>query len=307
MEIGRRTFLASAAALTLLRNPAGAQGGSDVIALWPGSPPDGTGPQDQEKISANGSLTNVSWPRLIIHKPEHPNGTAALVIGGGGYAHIELGKESTPTEIWLQSLGVTAFELIYRLPKEGWTAAAPFQDAQRAMRLIRAGSDRFQVNPARIGVIGFSAGGHLAGMTATQPLSALYPPVDSADAATARPGFAGLIYPVLTMMPPFDKTHTRREIVGAHPSDAERLAYSVERHVDNQTPVTFLAQALDDPISPVDNSLLMFSALRQANVPAEMHVFQSGGHGWGLGASDSPVHAWPALFTAWATMNGFWT
>jgi acetyl esterase/lipase len=173
------------------------------------------------------------------------------------------------------------------------------------MRLIRARSGSFNLNPARIGVIGFSAGGHLAGMTATQPLNALYGPVDSTDAASARPDFAALIYPVLTMMPPFDRTHTRREILGAYPSDAQRIAYSVERHVDHQTPNTFLAQALDDPISPIDNSLPMFSALRQANVPTELHIFQSGGHGWGLGSSNSPVHAWPTLFTTWATLNGF--
>ena len=135
MDIGRRTFLASAAALTVLRNQANAQKTSEDIALWPGSPPDGTGPQDAEHRTAKGSVTNVSRPRLILHKPEQPNGTVVMVISGGGYAHIELGKESEPTAIWLQSLGVTAFELIYRLPREGWTPAAPFQDAQRAMRL----------------------------------------------------------------------------------------------------------------------------------------------------------------------------
>ena len=125
------------------------------------------------------------------------------------------------------------------------------------------------------------------------------------DATPARPDFAALIYPVLTMMPPFNRTHARREILGAHPSEAEGIAYSVERQVDQHTPRTFLAQALDDPISPVDNSLLMLGALRQANVEAEMHLFQSGGHGWGLGSPDFPVHAWPALFVTWAALNEF--
>ena len=305
MDIGRRTFLASAATLAVLLNHADAENGSEVIALWPSNPPDGAGPQDRERMTAKGSVTNVSRPRLIMHRPVAPNGTAVLVISGGGYAHIELGKESTPTAIWLLSLGVTAFELVYRLPQEVWTPAAPFQDAQRAMRLIRDRSGSLGLDPARIGVIGFSAGGHLAGMTAAKPTHALYSPVDSSDAISARPDFAALIYPVLTMLPPFDKTHARREILGANASDAQAIAYSVERQVDQQTPRTFLAQALDDPISPIDNSLLMLSALRQANVSSELHVFQSGGHGWGLGSPNSPVHAWPALFTTWAALNGF--
>lgn len=142
-------------------------------------------------------------------------------------------------------------------------------------------------------------------MTAVQPAALLYPPVDAADSVSGRPDFAGLIYPVLTMMPPFDQTHSRREILGQHPSAAESEAWSVGRHVDPHTPPTFLAQAADDPISPVDNSLMMFSALRTAHILAELHIFQSGGHGWGLGLSDSEVRAWPALFTSWAQRNAF--
>lgn len=154
-------------------------------------------------------------------------------------------------------------------------------------------------------MIGFSAGGHLAGMTATQPDRAFYAPADAADLLSARPNFCGLIYPVLSMMPPFDHTHARREIVGARPSAGESEAFSVERHVDEKTPPTFLAQAADDPISPIDNSLMMFNALRAKRVAAEMHVFQSGGHGWGMGEGASEVSAWPRLFARWAAQNSF--
>ncbi|MGY0038559.1 alpha/beta hydrolase [Pedobacter sp. NJ-S-72] len=141
------------------------------LSLWGNTIPDGPGPQGaKKKTTASGSVTDVSNPRLIIHKPIKPNGTAILVISGGGYAHIEMGKESTPVANWLQSQGITAFELVYRLPQEGWkTTDVPFQDAQCAMRIIRSLAVQYRINPNKIGILGFSAGGHLAGMTAAQP------------------------------------------------------------------------------------------------------------------------------------------
>jgi len=160
-------------------------------------------------------------------------------------------------------------------------------------------------NSKRIGVLGFSAGGHLAGMTATTPGVARYDAVDAIDSIASAPDFSALIYPVLTLVPPFDQTHTRRSIVGAHPDPADARALSVDLQVTPSTPPTFLAQAVDDPISPVDNSLRMFNALRAANVPCEMHILQSGGHGWGMGKPGSETRHWPMLFEAWAAQNGF--
>ena len=168
------------------------------------------------------------------------------------------------------------------------------------MRLVRSLAPSYGIDAARIGLIGFSAGGHLAGMLAVSSAQTFYPPLDAVDALSARPSFCGLMYPVLSMMPPFDDTHSRREIIGKHPSEAESEAYSVERHVGKDAPPMFLAQAADDPVSPVDNSLMMFSALRTAGIPAEMHIFQTGGHGWGVGSPGSEVHAWPELFMRWA-------
>lgn len=240
---------------------------------------------------------------MLAYPPEKPDGTAILVISGGGYVRIAARIESTPCCRWLQSTGVSAFELIYRLPPEGWPREAPFQDAQRAMRLIRAAASSQAINPNRVGVIGFSAGGHLAGMTSVLPDQGWYPPVDAADTGSARPDFAALIYPVLTMMPPYDHTHSRRSILGEHPGPAESAAFSVERHVTDRTPPTFLAQAADDPISPVENSVLMFAALRAAHVAAELHIFQSGRHGWGMGRPGTEVRAWPALLLNWAAHN----
>lgn len=280
--------------------PAGA------VLLWPGTPPGGAAPGPQ-RDSAKGSITQVEQPYLLVHRPARPNGVAILLASGGGYAHIEAGKESGPAAAWLQAQGITAFELVYRLPQEGGGVDAPFQDGQRAMRLIRARAAEWKIDPARIGMLGFSAGAHLAGMTAVQPHAVRYAPVDAADKVSARPDFAVLLYPVLTMQPPFDTTHAKKELLGAHPAQAARDAMSVELQVDAQTPPAFIAQALDDPIAPPENSQLMASALRRAGVPVELHLFRHGGHGWGLGKPGSEPAAWPQLLLAWLQAHGWMT
>ena len=297
--------LAGALAASTAGGPVRAADEPQEVALWPAAPP-GTAPAPgPEKVSSKGSITRITHPRLRVYRPDKPNGAAALVIAGGGYAHIEAGSESTPASRWLQSLGVTAFELIYRLPEDGWPRDAPFQDGQRALRVMRARAAEDGLRDGRIGVLGFSAGGHLAGMLETRPQATRYPSQDQVDSLSARPDFAGLIYPVVTFMPPLDRTHSRREIVGDHPSEAESAAFSVERLVDGHTPPTFLAQATDDPISAIDNSRMMFAALQAAHVPSELHVFPSGGHGWGMGRPGTETTTWPNLFSAWAAKQGF--
>lgn len=281
----------------LLALPAGAAP-TETIALWPGAPPGGAaaGPQ---QASSKGSITQVVQPYLVAHRAASPNGMAVLVISGGGYAHIEAGKESGPAAAWLQAHGISAYELVYRLPREGGGVEAPFQDAQRAMRLLRSHAGAWGIDPARIGIMGFSAGGHLAGMTATRPDAQRYAPVDASDSASARPDFAVLLYPVLSMQAPFDGTHAKKILLGASPSQQQRDAQSVERQVGATAPPTFLAHALDDPIAAPDNSLLMLAALRAAGVPAELHLFQRGGHGWGVGKPGSEAAAWPSLLLKW--------
>jgi acetyl esterase/lipase len=283
------------------------QSNLEQIDLWPSNMPDSVGNQSPELISDKGSVTNVSTPRLIVHQPQNPNGTAILVISGGGYAHIELGKESTPTTNWLQSEGVTAFELIYRLPKENWKSTdVPFEDAQRAIRMIRNLAKHYGIDQNKIGILGFSAGGHLASITSTLFNKKFYKPIDKIDSLSAKPDFQGLIYPVISMLPPNNKTHAQKSILGTQPTTEQKIAFSVEMQVNASTPPTFLAHAMNDPISPVDNSYLMCKALKNANIPVEMHVFQTGGHGWGLGKKNSEVSAWPELFKKWAQKSGFW-
>ena len=301
MHTDRRSFL-GAAAIIATAGLARAQAAPDAIPLWPAYLPGGSGPRGPETVE-RGSVANVSTPRLEVYRPSKANGAAVVVIAGGGYARISTGAESTPTSRWLQSIGVTAFELIYRLPGEGWSRDAPFQDGQRAMRMVRSLAPSYGVDPARTGLIGFSAGGHLAGTLAVSPDKAFYAPTDAVDANSARPSFCGLIYAMLSMM---DDAHSLR-VIGTHPSASERAAYSVERHVGADTPPTFLAQAADDPVCPVENSLMMFAALRTARTPAEMHIFQSGGHGWGLGRPGAEVRAWPELFVRWAKQNSLLT
>ncbi len=280
---------------------------AEQIDLWRGNMPDKGGSKNGEIINDKGSVTNVSTPRLIVHQPKNPNGTAILIISGGGYAHIELGKESNPTANWLQSEGITAFELIYRLPQEGWkTTNVPFEDAQRAMRLIRSMANKYGFDQNKVGILGFSAGGHLAGITSTLFDKKFYKPVDAIDSSSSKPNFVGLIYPVISMLPPNNKTHSYKSILGNNPTIAQQTNFSVEKQVTTDTSPTFLAQAFDDPISPVDNSFLMEYALRKAKVPVEMHIFQDGGHGWGLGKQGTTVSSWPNLFKNWAQSNGFW-
>jgi acetyl esterase/lipase len=175
----------------------------------------------------------------------------------------------------------------------------PLEDAMRAIRLVRAGAAQYGVDPVRIGVLGFSAGGHLAAMLALRANADLYVPVDVADRDSARPLFAALLYPVITMLPPYAHEASREMLLGDNATLAERAAYSCERLVTRGAPPMFLAAAADDSDVPVQNTLAMFAALRRAQVPAEMHIFERGGHGFGLGNSDQPLSAWPQLLLAW--------
>lgn len=276
-----------------------------AIDLWK-SIPDGPGPKGENRVSEKGSLTNISLPQLIIHQPETSNGIAVLIISGGGYAHIESGSEGHPAGEWLKSQGITAFELIYRLPAEDWaTRQVAFQDAQRALRIIRSSAEKYKIDPHKIGVLGFSAGGHLAGFISSTFDTAYYPSQDPIDQVSARPDFTAMIYPVVSMLPPYNKTHSFRSLMGKNPDRKDQIKLSVEKQVNGKTPVTFLAQSEDDPISPVENSILMYQALKDNKIPAELHLFQSGGHGWGLGKKGASTNEWTGLFINWLKINGF--
>lgn len=307
--IRRRTLIAGAlAALMASAGPLASRGAAEArreeIRLWPGPPPGRGGVTGPEKIGGPGTgfgaISNIATPRLRVYRPAVPNGAAVLVCGGGGYFRIQLWKESTPAAEWLQARGFTVFELLYRLPNDGWEATAPFMDAQRAMKLIRVRAQDFGIDPARIGIMGFSAGGHLAGYTALQPDRALYAGTDAFEQVSARPDFAVLLFPVVSLRAPFDTTRTRREIVGTAPDAAAETAWSLDTHASADAPPVIIFAAADDAIAPPGHGILLFEKLIAAGASAELHLFAEGGHGWGLGKPGQVVSQWPTLFETWA-------
>lgn len=303
-----RVLLGFAAALALLAPmlPLAAETAPvrEEILLWPGSMPGNGKVTGEEKLGVQGSglgaVSNVSVPRMRVYRPAMPNGAAVLVAGGGGYFRIQLKKESTPAAEWLQARGFTVFELIYRLPNDGWDSSAPFMDAQRAMKIIRTRAGEFGVDPGKIGIMGFSAGGHLAGFTAYQPARALYVGSDPYERVSARPDFAVLLFPVVTLRKPYDTTRTRREIVGEKASAKAETAWSLDTYADKDAPPTIIFASADDAITPPGHGILLFQTLVAAGASAELHLFRDGGHGWGLGRPDQVISQWPELFEAWA-------
>lgn len=172
------------------------------------------------------------------------------------------------------------------------------------MRLIRANAARFKIDPDKLGVLGFSAGGHLMGLTATRSAFASYDPVDATDKLSARPDFAALIYPIITLKPPYDRTSTRKVLIGNHPSPQLSSEWSVEDHVRAHCPPVFMVQAKDDPISDPHNTLIMRDACEQAGIPVELHRLDNGGHGFGMGKPGTASADWPDYFAPWLTKVG---
>jgi len=305
-RISRRTLIASPLlawpALAARAAPAPAR-----LALWPEGPPGGGGPQGELALDARGAVSNIAQPFLDVFLPERPNGAAVLVAGGGGYKRIEIGYEARPAAAWLQARGVAAFVLGYRLPREGWGdgPAAPLQDAQRALRLIRFHAARFQLDPRRVGALGFSAGGHLLGMASARAGAAVYASRDAVDALAATSAATALVYPVITLEPPYDATSTRKSLVGEHPVPGAAAEWSVQTHVHADCAPMFLAQAEDDPIADAHNTLIMAAACERAGVAVEMHRFASGGHGFAMGRPGTPTLAWPGFYEAWLRRRGF--
>jgi acetyl esterase/lipase len=316
MSIDRRTLLtlaSMAAASPALADPADP---GEIVRLWPGRPPGAPDALPRERIVdrirtsgfQDRFVTGVGEPLMSIFRPAAANGAAALVIPGGGYIRVVIDKEGFEIARRLNAAGITAFVLRYRLPAEGWTDAAsvPLQDGQRALRLIRARAQAYGIDPARIAVLGCSAGGHLAASLATDHGLPVYAPVDGADAVPARPDLAALLYPVIDMAAPYAHAGSRTALLGAAPTPEQEAAHSPHRRVGPHTPPTFLAHALDDPAVPVENSLQLLTALRAAKVPAEAHFFEEGGHGFGIRlARGKPAQAWPELFLAWAGRRGW--
>lgn len=319
MMLARRSLLEWCAALGISgpgmpRPRSGQQHVAEPVStpLWPGAPPGAPDPLPIERIVDQGGLPNgpnryvegVAHPLLLQFLPERQTSSGAvLLMPGGSYMREVIDREGLETARMLNAQGIAAFILRYRLPIDGWRdrSFAPLQDAQRAMRLIRARAPSIGIDPERIAVLGFSAGGHLAALLASLHMRSTYRPVDGADALSARPALTGLLYPVIDMNPPLVHAKSRDALLGPNATAAACAEFSAQRLVTSATPPAILFHAADDPGVPMGNSLAMFEALRAAKVAAEMHIFESGGHGFGIqGAQGKPAAAWPELFLAFA-------
>ena len=248
-------------------------------------------------------------PILTVLRPDRPNGASLLLIPGGGYRWAVVDKEGLDCARPFAAAGVTCFILRYRLPADGWAAgpAAPLQDAQRAMRLARRTAMAEGLDPGRVAVLGASAGGHLAGAL-TAARDPVYQAVDEADALPIRPDLSILMYPVATMEGPFVHAGSREHLLGPDPSPEAIVRWSLERMDWIGAPPTFLLHAMDDSSVPVENSLQLLGAIRAAGVQAEAHLFEEGGHGFGIRLiAGKPASAWPQLVLAWAARRGWIT
>ena len=306
-----------AAALTPVSVQAAPPDPTETVRLWPGPAPGG------ERVTVTPQVTERSTdptfhdrfarytadPILTVLRPARPNGASLLLIPGGGYKWAVIDKEGLDCARVFAAAGVTCFVLRYRLPGDGWAAGpdAPLQDAQRALRLVRSQAAAQGLDPARVAVLGASAGGHLAGML-TARSDVTYAAVDAADAFSHRPDLSILLYPVATMADLHVHAGSRLELLGSSPRPEAIDRYSLERMDWTGRPPTFLLHAMDDPAVPVENSLQLLTMLKAARVPAEAHLFQEGGHGFGIRLiAGKPAAIWPQLALAWAARHGWIT
>lgn len=282
-----------------------------TIDLWPeGAPGAPARPLDEVVIERSAdprfpdrAVYGISRPRLAVFRAERPSGAAVVIMPGGGYRWVAADKEGYEMARWLAARDVTAFVLFYRLPGERWAAGAdtPLQDAQRAMRVVRSRASEFALAPDRVAAMGFSAGGHVCADLAARFAVHVYEPADAADRLSARPACAAAIYPVVSMDAAIAHPGSRALLLGANPAPALEAAHSPDRNVPADAPPHFLLHAEDDTVVPVANTLRLRAALKARGVRVETHLFEHGGHGFGLRqATGKPVAIWPELWRAWA-------
>jgi acetyl esterase/lipase len=252
-------------------------------------------------------IKGIAAPEVNVFRPALPDGSAILAIPGGGYAFLAVQNEGLHVAERFNAERTTVFVLTYRLPDEGWSdrEAVPLQDAQRAMRLIRSRAGEFKIDPDRLGVLGFSAGGHLAADLSVSYGEQVYARVDAADRQSARPAFSGLIYPVATLDADVTHGETRDKLLGKDAAPDLLQTRSPQRHINPECPPSFVVHAFDDGLVPIENSMRWIAAARAAKVPVEAHLLAEGGHGFGLHLPpDNPGSRWPDLFALWMRKHG---
>ena len=295
--------------LLLVAGPLFAQ---QTFPIYTGNVPDSqpSAVQETSITLANGGvrISNVVQPSLTAFLPAAgtANGTAVIICPGGGYARLSIDSEGYDVAKRLNEFGITAFVLKYRLPNEESQpdkSVAPLLDAQQALRLVRQQAAKYSINPERIGLMGFSAGGHLAAWAGTQFAK---PVGDNAEPASVRPAFLVLMYPVISFSDTLRHPGSRDNLLGKTPSAEQIRQYSNELHVSDQTPPTFLVHAEDDKTVPVNNSIVFYQACLRHGVPAEMHLYPKGGHGFGLN-NKTTKDLWTDRLRNWLDANGWLT
>jgi len=264
-----------------------------TIRLWPGDAPGATGQKD------------FDIPTLTIYRPDRANGTAMIVCPGGGYDHLA-DHEGAPVARWLNTLGITAGVLKYRLGSHGYRHPVELEDMQRAMRFFRSDACHLNLDPTHIGAIGFSAGGHLVSTVATHFDNGDLQSPDPIERASCRPDVALLIYPVITMGK-FAHAPSRKELLGVNPDPKLIDLLSNERQVTPRTPPCFIVHTSDDRTVPVENSIQFAQVCRENHVPFELHIFEHGPHGFGMGTKDPALGTWPADAALFLERHGFVT
>lgn len=282
-----------------------------VIDLWNGKVP-GAIQSDEFKQNVD---TTAGWiDKHSIVKPdlyfypapaETATGTAVVICPGGGYSGLAIRHEGLQVAQWFNSVGITAFVLTYRQPDDAIMenkSIGPLQDGQRAIRLVRRHAKEWGIDPEKIGIMGFSAGGHVASTISTHYNEKVYDPVDS---TSARPNFSLLIYPVISMDSTITHSGSRVNLLGNSPTPEQVMHFSNELQVNEQTPPAFVVHSLDDDVVPVQNSIKYVLAMKKHHVPCELHIYESGGHGYGMAPGGSTQAMWLEACLKWLEANRF--
>lgn len=280
------------------------------ISIWEGQIPGEiiVNYEEQEIYQGNElqSTSRVVVPTITIYTPTEikSNGTSVIIFPGGGYSHLSMNKEGKKVAKWLNSLGITAFLLKYRMPSDLTMrdkTIGPLQDAQEAVRMVRRNAKKWNLDSNKIGVIGFSAGGHLAATLSTNFSEITY---ESLDNTSPRPDFTILIYPVISMKNEIANKGSKEKLLGLNPSGELIKKFSSDLNVNSTTPNTFIAHATDDQSVPVENSINYYLALKNNKIQCELHLYEKGGHGFGLGVLDTSKN-WTQDCENWMKSNGY--
>lgn len=277
-----------------------------TLPLWNGTPPLQKEMDLKEEVVSEGivRIGNVQIPTIEVYLPakQIATGQAVVIFPGGGYSILAYDWEGTDFAKWLNSQGIAGIVVKYRLPKSASLTdpkEVPLMDAQRAIRLVRQNASGWNIDPTKVGIMGFSAGGHLASTLSTQYSHTVDRTMDAIDALSARPDFSILVYPVITFVNPSIHSGSMKALLGENQTEELKKRFSAELNVTEETPVTFLVHAGDDTGVPMENSLLYYAALRAKGVSTSLHVYPKGGHGFAFGMGKGPVENWRDVLLDW--------